>query len=137
MKPEKEVEELIELEVKLKAEGGLTEKQASRLAKAEADLAALNDAHPGIIEHVRRDIAQGMALLGQKNAQKCLSLARKKLFPLAERTSLGLIVSAADIEKLNLAGAAIGRHTLIALEQNKLIERLDNGDLILPWEWAT
>ena len=137
MKLEKEVEELIEMEVKLKAEGGLTEKQASRLSRVEKDLAALNDAHPGIIEHVRRDIAQGMALLGHKNAQKGLSLARKKLFPLATRTSQGLLVSAADIDKLNLAGAAIGRHTFIALEQNKLIERLENGDLILPWEWAT
>ncbi len=137
MKLEKEVEELIVMEVKLKTEGELAEKQASRLARVEADLAALNEAHPGIIEHVRRDIAQGMALLGHRNAQKGLSLARKKLFPLATRTSLGLMVSAADIDKLNLEGAAIGRHTLIALEQNKLISRLDSGDLILPWEWAS
>ena len=137
MKLEKEVEELIGMEVKLKTGGTLTENQSHKLAKVEADLAALNDAHPGIIEHVRRDIAQGMALLGHKNAQKGLSLARKKLFPLAVRTSQGLLVSAADIEKLNSEGAAIGRHTLIALEQNKLCARLENGDLILPWEWAT
>ncbi len=137
MKLEKEVEELIGMEVKLKAGGTLTGNQSHKLAKVEADLAALNDAHPGIIDHVRRDIAQGMALLGHKNAQKGLSLARKKLFPLAVRTSQGLLVSAADIEKLNSKGAAIGRHTLIALEQNKLCARLDNGDLILPWEWAT
>ncbi len=137
MKLEKEVEELIGMMVKLKTEGELTEKQASKLAKVEAQLAALNVAHPGIIEHVRRDVAQGMALLGHKNAQKGLSLARKKLFPLAVRTSLGLVVSGADIEKLNREGAAIGRHTLIALEQNKLCARLDNGDVILPWAWAT
>ena len=137
MKLEKKVEELIGMEVKLKTGGELTEKQVAKLAKVEAELVALNDAHPGIIEHVRRDIAQGMALLGHRNAQYGLSLARKKLFPLAVRTSLGLVVSAADIEKLNREGAAIGRHTLIALEQNKLCARLDNGDLILPWAWAT
>ena len=137
MKLEKKIEEFIKIEDELNAVGTLTEKQSLKLARVRADLAGINDEHPGIVEHVRKDIAQGLALLGHKNAQKGLSLARRKLFPLAIRTSSGLVVSAADIEKLNSAGAAIGRHTLISLEQNKLCTRVDNGDLILPWEWAS
>ncbi len=135
----KDIEDLIKIEDELAAVGieSLTEKQSLKLARVHADLAAINEANPGIVEHVRKDIAQGKALLGHKNAQKGLSLARRKLFPLAIRTSFGLVVSAADIAKLNSAGAAIGRHTLISLEQNKLCTRTESGDLILPWEWAT
>ena len=136
MKLEKEVEDLIKIEGELKAVDTLTEKQSLKLAKLEAELAAMNEAHPGIVEHVRKDIVQGQALLGHRNAQKGSSLARRKLCPLAVRTHSGLLVSAADIQKLNSAGAGIGRHTLISLEQNKLCTRTESGDLILPWEWA-
>ncbi len=137
MKLEKEVEELIGVEVELRTKADLKESQSHRLAGVEARLSEINAAHPGIIEHVRRDIAQGMALQGHRNAQHGLSLARKKLFPLAKRTARGFVVSAEAIEQLNREGAAIGRHTQIALEQNKLCTRLENGDLLLPWEWAT
>ena len=135
MKLEKEIETLIRTRDELKAAGTLTEKQLQRLAKVEAELDAQNAEHPGIVEHVIKDIEQGQELLGHKNAQKGLSLVRRKLFPLAVRASSGLVVSAEAIARLNREGAGIGRHTLISLEQNKLGTRVDNGDLLLPWEW--
>ncbi len=135
MKLEKEIEMLIRERDEIKSSAEPTEKQSQRLEKVEAQLAAHEEKHPGMIEHVTKDIEQGKSLLGHKNAQKCLSLVRRKLFPLAVRSNLGLVVSAEAISKLNREGAGIGRNTLISLEQNKLGTRAENGDLILPWEW--
>ena len=133
----KEIEALMKIEGDLTALGSesLTEKQSAKLARARAELDRIDASKPGIVEHVRKDIAQGLALLGKKNYQEGLSLVRRKLFPLATRTAAGLVVQRSDIEKLNSAGAAIGDHTVISLEQNKLCKRTGNGDLILPWEW--
>lgn len=133
----KEIETLMKIESELTAPGieSLTEKQSGRLSRARAELDRIDSSNPGIVEHVRKDIAQGLALLGKKNYQEGLSLVRRKLFPLATRTAAGLVVRGSDIAKLNSAGAAIGVHTVISLEQNKLCSRADNGDLILPWEW--
>ena len=135
MKLEKEIEMLVRDRDELKAADTLSEKQSQRLARVEAELAAKEEEHPGIVEHVIRDIEQGRELLGHRNAQKGLSLVRRKLFPLAVRASTGLVVSAEAIERLNREGAGIGRHTLISLEQNRLGTRVENGDLLLPWEW--
>ncbi len=135
MKLEKEIEMLIRERDELRAVTGPTEKQSRKLEKVEAELAGKDAEHPGIVGHVTRDIEQGKALLGHKNAQKGLSLVRRKLFPLAIRSNLGLVVSAEAIAKLNSEGAGIGRNTLISLEQNKLGTRQENGDLVLPWEW--
>lgn len=135
VKLEKEIEMLIRERDELKAVTEPTEKQSKKLEKVEAELAGKDAEHPGIVGHVVKDIEQGQALLGHKNAQKGLSLVRRKLFPLAIRSKLGLVVSAEAIAKLNSEGAGIGRHTLISLEQNKLGTRIDNGDLVLPWEW--
>lgn len=133
----KQVEELIRAENELAAAGteALTEKQAARLARMRTELAGIAAAHPGIVDHVRKDIEQGDSLLGKKNYQKGLSLVRRKLLPLATRAAAGLIVPAAAIARLNEDGAAIGVHTLISLEQNKLCKRTETGDLVLPWEW--
>lgn len=135
----KEIENLLIIESEMAATGtgSCTEKESIKLSKVRADLATIEASNPGVIEHVRKDIAQGAALLGKKNYQKGLSLAKRTLFPLAIRMRVGLVVSAADIAKLNQAGAAIGYHTVISLEQNKLCKRTDNGDLILPSEWDT
>ncbi len=135
MKLEKEIEMLIRDRDELKAAGTLVEKQSQRLARVEAEIAAKEAEHPGIEEHVIKDIEQGRELLGHKNAQKGLSLVRRKLFPLAVRANSGLVVSAEAIARLNREGAGIGRHTLISLEQNRLGTRVENGDLLLPWEW--
>ena len=135
MKLEKEIEMLVRTRDELKAPGTLAEQQSQRLASVKAELAAKEAEHPGIVGHVIRDIEQGRELLGHKNAQKGLSLVRRKLFPLAVRASTGLVVSAEAIARLNKEGAGIGRHTLISLEQNRLGTRVDNGDLLLPWEW--
>ena len=135
MKLEKEIEMLVRERDELKAVAEPTEKQSQRLVKVESELAANEEKHPGIVGHVTRDIEQGKELLGHKNAQKGLSLVRRKLFPLAIRSRLGLVVSAEAIAKLNSEGAGIGRNTLISLEQNKLGTRQENGDLVLPWEW--
>ena len=94
MKLEKEIEMLIRDRDELKVAGTLSEKQSQRLAKVEAELDAKNVEHPGIVGHVIRDIEQGRELLGHRNAQKGLSLVRRKLFPLAVRASSGLVVSA-------------------------------------------
>jgi hypothetical protein len=133
----KEVEALMKMESELTASGtaALGEKQSERLARVRAELDGIAAAHPGIIEHVRKDIAQGLSLLGKRNYQKGLSLVRRTLLPLATRAASGLVVSAADIATLNHGGAAIGDHTLISLEQHKLCKRIDQGDLILPREW--
>lgn len=133
----KEVEALIKTESQLTAAGikALDEKQSARLARVRSELAGIAAAHPGILEHVRKDIEQGLALLGKRNYQKGLSLVRRTLLPLATRATPGLVVTAAVIAKLNHGGAGIGDHTLISLEQNKLCKRTDHGDLVLPWEW--
>ena len=136
MKLEKEIEMLVRTRDELKAAGTLAEKQSKRLARVEAELAAKEAEHPGIVGHVIKDIEQGRELLGHKNAQKGLSLVRRKLFPLAVRASTGLVVSAEAIARLNKEGAGIGRYMLISLEQNKLGARVGNGDLLLPWEWG-
>ncbi len=135
VKLEKEIEMLIRERDEIRSAGEPTEKQTQRLAKVEAELAAREEKDPGIIGHVTKDIEQGKSLLGHKNAQKCLSLVRRKLFPLAVRSNQGLVVSSEAIGKLNREGAGIGRNTLISLEQNKLVTRMENGDLVLPWEW--
>lgn len=137
MKLTKEIEALMKTESELAAAGieSLTEKQSARLARVRAELAEIDAANPGIVAHVRKDIEQGLALLGKKNYQKGLSLVKRTLFPVATRTKAGLVISGADIAKLNSAGAAIGDHTAISLEQNKLCTRAENGDLVLPWEW--
>jgi hypothetical protein len=133
----KEIEAMIKIESELAAAGieSLSEKQSARLARVRAELSGIDAANPGIVAHVRKDIEQGHALLGKKNYQQGLSLIRRKLLPLATRTKDGLVVSGADIAKLNRTGAAIGDHTAISLEQNKLCTRAGNGDLLLPWEW--
>lgn len=137
LKLTKEIEAMIKIESELAAAGidSLSEKQSARLARVRAELAGIDAANPGIVAHVRKDIEQGRALLGKKNYQKGLSLVRRTLLPLATRSKDGLVVSSADIAKLNSAGAAIGDHTAISLEQNKLCTRAENGDLVLPWEW--
>jgi ribosomal protein L29 len=133
----KEVETLMKMESELTAAGtqALGEQQSERLARVRAELAGIAAANPGIIEHVRKDIAQGLDLLGKRNYQKGLSLVRRTLLPLATRAASGLVVTAADLAKLNHDGAALGDHTLISLEQNKLCRRTEQGDLVLPWEW--
>ena len=135
MKLEKEIEMLVRERDELKGAGDLSEKQSARLAKLEAMLAEKEDENPGMVAHVLKDMEQGRELLGNRNAQKGLSLVRRKLFPLAVRASSGLVVSAEAIGKLNREGAGIGRNTLISLEQNRLGTRMENGDLLLPWEW--
>ncbi len=135
MKLEKEIEMLIRERDELRSSGELKEKQSQRLAKLEVMLAEKDAEHPGMVSHVQKDMEQGRELLGHRNAQKCLSLVRRKLFPLAVRETKGLVVSAEAIAKLNSEGAGIGRNTLISLEQNKLGTRMENGDLLLPWEW--
>lgn len=110
-----------------------TEKQISRLQVTMEELSKLDAINPGFVEHIRKDIEQGLHFTGKTGRVKALTFVKDKLLPLAQRTDGGFIVRGQDVAILNKRGCAIGDRTMIALKEQKLCKVLEDGRFVLPW----